>query len=138
MLGVALRPDPESWEYGTQPPPYQEYESPEPENEDGDERSSDDKEYPLLLQIPEDVLPDEEKEWILASVIITGNLWEPKYGNKPPFQATYQPRLRQPEPGTYYEVIYRDSIRIVFQALGLARIAESIPGQEIGRKSREK
>jgi hypothetical protein len=76
-------------------------------------------------------LPDKDKEWILANISLTGNMWEPKHGSKPPFQATYQPRLQQPEPGTYYEVIYRDSIRIVFQALGLVRVVKGIPGQEI-------
>jgi hypothetical protein len=53
VLGAAQRPDPEGWEHGTQPPPYQEYESPEPKsekkNEQLSERSSDNKEYPLLL-----------------------------------------------------------------------------------------
>jgi hypothetical protein len=39
--------------------------------------------------------------------------------------------LGYPEPGTYYKVIYRDSIRIVFEAPGLARICENIPGEEI-------
>jgi hypothetical protein len=41
MLGAALRPDPEGWEHGTQPPAYQEYESPEPEsNKNAGEGSS--------------------------------------------------------------------------------------------------
>jgi hypothetical protein len=39
--------------------------------------------------------------------------------------------LRQPEPGTYYQVIYRDSARVVFRALGLVTIIEGVPGQEI-------
>jgi hypothetical protein len=47
------------------------------------------------------------------------------------FQATYQIRLRQLEPGTYYKIIYRDSARIAFEALGLARVIEGIPGQEV-------
>jgi hypothetical protein len=52
---------------------YYEYESPEPENENRDNRLSDNKEYPLPLQIPVDVLPDEKEEWILVSITSTGN-----------------------------------------------------------------
>jgi hypothetical protein len=40
-------------------------------------------------------------------------------------------RLRQLEPGTYYNVIYRDLARIAFKALGLARVIERILGQEV-------
>jgi hypothetical protein len=47
------------------------------------------------------------------------------------FQGCYQPRLKQPKPGTYYKIIYRNSIRIIFQALGLVWIYENIPGEEI-------
>jgi hypothetical protein len=47
------------------------------------------------------------------------------------FQATYQVRLRQPEPGTYYKVIYKDLARIAFEVLGLARIIEKVLGQKI-------
>jgi hypothetical protein len=67
---------------------------------------------------------------MLASITSTGNLWEPKLRSKPLFQVIYQPRLQQPEPGTYYEIIYKDLMRVVFQALGLVRVAESIPSQE--------
>jgi hypothetical protein len=56
---------------------------------------------------------------------------EPKYRDKPLFQVIYQIRLRQPEPGTYYRVTYKDSARIAFEILGLARIIEGIPGQEV-------
>jgi hypothetical protein len=58
-------------------------------------------------------------------------MWEPKKGNKPLFKGRYLLRLGYPEPGTYYRVIYRDSIRIVFEAPGLARICENVPGEEI-------
>jgi hypothetical protein len=68
---------------------------------------------------------------VLGEVTSTGNVWELKHGDKPLFQGYYQPRLRQPEPGTYYKIIYRDSMRIIFQALGLARICENVPGEEI-------
>jgi hypothetical protein len=68
---------------------------------------------------------------MLADISLQGNTWEPKYGDKPPFQATYQIRLRQPEPGTYYKVIYRDSARIAFEAPGLARVIEGVSGQEV-------
>jgi hypothetical protein len=68
---------------------------------------------------------------MLADISFQGNTWEPKYRDKPPFQATYQIRLQQPEPGTYYKVIYRNSARIAFEALGLARVIERVPGQEV-------
>jgi hypothetical protein len=68
---------------------------------------------------------------MLVNISLIGNTWEPKYGNKPLLQATYQIRLKQPELGTYYKIIYKDSARIVFQALGLAKVIESIPGQEV-------
>jgi hypothetical protein len=47
------------------------------------------------------------------------------------FQATYQIRLQQPEPGTYYKIIYKDSARIAFEVLGLARVIKGILGQEV-------
>jgi hypothetical protein len=59
------------------------------------------------------------------------NTWEPKYRSKTLFQATYQIRLQQPEPRTYYKIIYRDSARIAFETLGLARVIEGVPGQEV-------
>jgi hypothetical protein len=31
----------------------------------------------------------------------------------------------------YYRIIYRDSARIAFEAPGLARVIEGVPGQEI-------
>jgi hypothetical protein len=40
-------------------------------------------------------------------------------------------RLQQLEPGTYYKVIYKDSARIVFEVLGLARVIEGVLGQEV-------
>jgi hypothetical protein len=56
-----------------QPLPYNEYKSPKP-SEERNERSSDNKKNPLLLQIPKDVLLSEEDEQILASVTFIGNL----------------------------------------------------------------
>jgi hypothetical protein len=53
---------------------YEKFDLPEPEGNNKSERSSDNKEYPLLLQIPADILPDEEEKWILASVTFIGNL----------------------------------------------------------------
>jgi hypothetical protein len=58
-------------------------------------------------------------------------MWEPKERNKPLFKGCYLLRLGYPEPGTYYKIIYRDSIRIVFETPGLARICENILGEEI-------
>jgi hypothetical protein len=47
------------------------------------------------------------------------------------FQAIYQVRLRQPEPGTYYKIIYKDLARIIFEIPGLARVIERVLGQEV-------
>jgi hypothetical protein len=69
VLGAALRPDPKGWEYDMQPLPY-EVDILEPEDTGEGGTSS-----------PE--------EWILANVSLTGNTWEPKYGKKPLFRATY-------------------------------------------------
>jgi hypothetical protein len=68
MLGAVLRPDPEGWEHGTQPPPY-EVGTPEPEDiGEGSVRSNSPESWGNLpLQVPEDILPDE-KEWILADI----------------------------------------------------------------------
>jgi hypothetical protein len=68
---------------------------------------------------------------MLIDISLQGNTWEPKYRDKPLFQATYQIRLRQPEPGTYYKVIYKNSARIMFETLGLARVIKRVLGQEI-------
>jgi hypothetical protein len=47
------------------------------------------------------------------------------------FQATYQVKLKQPEPGTYYKIIYKDSARIAFEVPGLTRVIEGVLGQEV-------
>jgi hypothetical protein len=60
MLGAALRPDPEGWEHGTQPLPY-EVDIPEPEDAGG--RSESPESWGNLpLQVPEDVLPNEKEK----------------------------------------------------------------------------
>jgi hypothetical protein len=60
-----------------------------------------------------------------------GNTWEPMYRDKPLFQAIYQIRLQQLEPGIYYKIIYKDLARIAFEALGLAKVIEGVLGQEV-------
>jgi hypothetical protein len=60
-----------------------------------------------------------------------GNIWEPKYRNKPLFQVTYQIRLRQLEPGIYYKIMYKDLARIAFEVPRIARVIEGVLGQEI-------